>query len=185
MSWSGQFAELERAKQKLLWVIPATLALVLLLLYTYFRELTKPLLILSVLPFALVGGFWTVYLLGYQLSVAVAVGFIALAGLAVEFGVVMLLYIDQALASCAKPLTSSVIREAIIAGALNRIRPKLMTVAVIIAGLLPIMLSQGDGADTMKRIAAPLIGGMVSAPLISLFLLPVLYKGWLEYKNKT
>ncbi len=184
MSWSGQFVEFERAKKKLLWVIPATLALVLLLLYTYFRELTKPLLILSVLPFALVGGFWMVYLLGYQLSVAVAVGFIALAGLAVEFGVVMLLYIDQALANCVKPLTGSVIREAIIAGALNRIRPKLMTVAVIIAGLLPIMLSQGDGADTMKRIAAPLIGGMVSAPLISLFLLPVLYKARLEYRNK-
>ena len=184
MSWSGQFADLARAKQKLMWVIPATLAVVLLLLYTYFRQLSKPLLIFSVLPFALVGGFWMVYALGYQLSVAVAVGFIALAGLAVEFGVVMLLYIDQALAAQSGPLTINSIREAIIVGALNRIRPKMMTVAVIIAGLLPIMLSQGDGADTMKRIAAPLIGGMVSAPLISLFLLPVLYKVWLEYKNK-
>ena len=152
----------------------------LLLLYTYFRQLNKPLLILSVLPFALVGGFWMVYALGYQLSVAVAVGFIALAGLAVEFGVVMLLYIDQALATRPGPLTASGIREAIIAGALNRIRPKMMTVAVIIAGLLPIMFSQGDGADTMKRIAAPLVGGMLSAPLISLFLLPVLYMVWLE-----
>jgi len=180
MSWSGQFAELARAKQKLMWVIPATLALVLLLLYTYFRQLSKPLLILSVLPFALVGGFWMVYALGYQLSVAVAVGFIALAGLAVEFGVVMLLYIDQALATRTGPLTTDSIREAIIAGALNRIRPKMMTVAVIIAGLLPIMFSQGDGADTMKRIAAPLVGGMLSAPLISLFLLPVLYLAWLE-----
>jgi Cu(I)/Ag(I) efflux system membrane protein CusA/SilA len=180
MSWSGQFAELARAKQKLLWVIPATLLLVLLLLYAYFRQLSKPLLILSVLPFALVGGVWMVYALGYQLSVAVAVGFIALAGLAVEFGVVMLLYIDQALASCTAPLTAHSIREAIIAGALNRIRPKMMTVAVIIAGLLPIMFSQGDGADTMKRIAAPLVGGMLSAPLISLFLLPVLYMAWLE-----
>ena len=184
MSWSGQFADLARAKQKLMWVIPATLAVVLLLLYTYFRQLSKPLLIFSVLPFALVGGFWMVYALGYQLSVAVAVGFIALAGLAVEFGVVMLLYIDQALAAQSGPQTINSIREAIIVGALNRIRPKMMTVAVIIAGLLPIMLSQGDGADTMKRIAAPLIGGMVSAPLISLFLLPVLYKVWLEYKNK-
>ena len=180
MSWSGQFAELARAKQKLLWVIPATLALVLLLLYTYFRQFTKPLLILSVLPFALVGGFWMVYILGYQLSVAVAVGFIALAGLAVEFGVVMLLYIDQALSTCATPLTTHSIREAIIAGALNRIRPKMMTVAVIIAGLLPIMFSQGNGADTMKRIAAPLVGGMLSAPLISLFLLPVIYLARLE-----
>ena len=154
--------------------------MVLLLLYTHFRQFGKPLLILSVLPFALVGGFWMVYALGYQLSVAVAVGFIALAGLAVEFGVVMLLYIDQALATRTGPLTASSIREAIIEGALNRIRPKMMTVAVIIAGLLPIMFSQGDGADTMKRIAAPLVGGMLSAPLISLFLLPVLYMVWLE-----
>jgi Cu(I)/Ag(I) efflux system membrane protein CusA/SilA len=184
MSWSGQFAELARAKQKLLWVIPATLALVLLLLYTYFRQLSKPLLIFSVLPFALVGGFWMVYILGYQLSVAVAVGFIALAGLAVEFGVVMLLYIDQALAVQNAPLTINSIREAIITGALNRIRPKMMTVAVIIAGLLPIMFSQGDGADTMKRIAAPLVGGMLSAPLISLFLLPVLYMIWLERSSR-
>ena len=180
MSWSGQFAELKRAKQKLMWVIPATLALVLLLLYSYFRQFSKPLLIFSVLPFALAGGFWMVYALGYQLSVAVAVGFIALAGLAVEFGVVMLLYIDQELATRSRPLTTSSIREAIIAGALNRIRPKMMTVAVIIAGLLPIMFSQGDGADTMKRIAAPLVGGMLSAPLISLFLLPALYMWWLE-----
>jgi Cu(I)/Ag(I) efflux system membrane protein CusA/SilA len=184
MSWSGQFAELARAKQKLMWVIPATLAVVLLLLYSYFRQLGKPLLILSVLPFALVGGFWMVYALGYQLSVAVAVGFIALAGLAVEFGVVMLLYIDQALAARTGPLTTDSIREAIIAGALNRIRPKMMTVAVIIAGLLPIMFSQGDGADTMKRIAAPLVGGMLSAPLISLFLLPVLYLAWLERSRR-
>lgn len=179
MSWSGQFAELARAKQKLLWVIPATLLLVLLLLYSYFRELGKPLLIFSVLPFALTGGFWMVYLLGYQLSVAVAVGFIALAGLAVEFGVVMLLFIDQAISNCPAPLTKQQLQQAIIAGALNRIRPKMMTVAVIIAGLLPIMFSQGDGADTMKRIAAPLVGGMLSAPLISLFLLPVLYQFWI------
>jgi Cu(I)/Ag(I) efflux system membrane protein CusA/SilA len=175
LAWSGQFAELTRAKQKLMWVIPATLGLVLLLLYAYFRQLSKPLLILSVLPFALVGGFWLVYILGYQFSVAVAVGFIALAGVATEFGVVMLLYIDQALAAHAAPLTPSVIRGAVIDGALTRIRPKMMTVAVIIAGLLPIMFSQGDGADMMKRIAAPLVGGMLSAPLISLFLLPVLY----------
>jgi copper/silver efflux system protein len=180
MSWSGQYAELAHAKQKLLWVIPATLLLVLLLLYSFFRRIDKPLLIFSVLPFALVGGFWMVYLLGYQLSVAVAVGFIALAGLAVEFGVVMLLYIDQELAARSENLTPAIIREAVIAGALNRIRPKMMTVAVIIAGLLPIMFSHGDGADTMKRIAAPLVGGMLSAPLISLFLLPLLYQAWLE-----
>ncbi|HUW29645.1 MAG TPA: CusA/CzcA family heavy metal efflux RND transporter [Sulfuriferula sp.] len=174
-AWSGQFSELARAKQKLTWVIPATLGLVLVLLYGYFRQLAKPLLILSVLPFALVGGFWLVYALGYQLSVAVAVGFIALAGVATEFGVVMLLYIDQALAALPAPVTVVTIRDAVIEGALTRIRPKMMTVAVIVAGLLPIMLSQGDGADMMKRIAAPLVGGMLSTPLISLFLLPVLY----------
>ncbi len=173
--WSGQFAELTRAKQKLMWVIPATLVLVLLLLYGYFRQFNKAVLILSVIPFALIGGIWLVYALGYQFSVAVAVGFIALAGVAAEFGVVMLLYIDQALAKQTAPLTSSVIRAAVIEGALTRIRPKMMTVAVIIVGLLPIMFSQGDGADMMKRIAAPLVGGMLSAPLLSLFLLPVLY----------
>ena len=175
LTWSGQFADLTHAKQKLMYVIPATVGLVLLLLYAYFRQLGKPLLILSVLPFALVGGFWLVYALGYQFSVAVAVGFIALAGVATEFGVVMLLYIDQALLIQTAPLTAQLIRAAIIDGALTRIRPKMMTVAVIIAGLLPILFSQGDGADMMKRIAAPLVGGMLSAPLISLYLLPVLY----------
>lgn len=136
------------------------------------------------LPFALVGGLWLVYLLGYQFSVAVAVGFIALAGLAAEFGVVMLLYIDQALVSRqSSPLSPQILREAVIEGALTRIRPKMMTMAVIVAGLLPIMFSQGDGADMMKRIAAPLVGGMLSAPLISLFLLPVLYLTWRETRH--
>ncbi len=180
-AWSGQYAALAHAKQQMAWVIPATLLLVLMLLYLYFRRLSQALLILSVLPFALVGGLWLVYLLGYQFSVAVAVGFIALAGLAAEFGVVMLLYIDQALAAHQAGVVSShQLREAVIEGALTRIRPKMMTVAVIVAGLLPIMFSQGDGADMMKRIAAPLVGGMLSAPLISLFLLPVLYLTWRE-----
>jgi Cu(I)/Ag(I) efflux system membrane protein CusA/SilA len=183
LSWSGQYAELARAKARLAWVIPATLVLVLLLLYAYFRDLAKPLLVLSGLPFALVGGFWLLYLLHYQLSVAVAVGFVALAGVATEFGVVMLLYIDQALAArkfAAGPLDRAALTQAVIDGALTRVRPKMMTVAVIVVGLLPIMFSQGDGADMMKRIAAPLVGGMISAPLISLFLIPVLYSLWLE-----
>ena len=182
-TWSGQYAELVRAKAQLGWVIPATIALVLLLLYAYFREWVKPLLVLSCLPFALVGGAWFLYALDYQLSVAVAVGFIALAGVASEFGVVMLLYIDQAVAArrtSAVRVDATVLRNAVIEGALTRARPKMMTVAVIVAGLLPIMFSQGDGADMMKRIAAPLIGGMFSAPLISLFLIPVLYSIWLE-----
>ena len=184
LAWSGQYAELARAKARLAWVIPATLVLVLLLLYAYFQELVKPLLVLSCLPFALVGGVWLLYALDYQLSVAVAVGFIALAGVAAEFGVVMLLYIDQAVAASAAPLTTAALRQAVIEGAISRVRPKMMTVAVIVAGLLPIMWSQGDGADVMKRIAAPLVGGMISAPLISLFLIPVLYGLWLERGRK-
>ncbi len=180
-SWSGQFADLQRAKERLRWVIPATLLLVWGLLLAYFRDWRKPLLTLACVPFALIGGLWLCYGLGYQFSVAVAVGFIALAGVAAEFGVVMLLYIDQALATRpASMLTAAIIRDAIIEGALTRIRPKMMTVAVIVAGLLPIMWSQGDGADVMKRIAAPLVGGMISAPLISLFLIPALYAAWLN-----
>ena len=180
-SWSGQYADLQRAKDRLSWVIPSTLLLVVGLLLAYFRDWHKPLLTLACVPFALVGGLWLCYLLGYQFSVAVAVGFIALAGVATEFGVVMLLYIDQALAvRQGLPLTQTMIRDAIIEGALTRIRPKMMTVAVIVVGLLPIMWSQGDGADVMKRIAAPLVGGMISAPLISLFLIPALYAAWLN-----
>ena len=183
--WSGQFADLQRAKERLSWLIPATLLLVWLLLYAYFRDWRKPLLILSCLPFALIGGLWLCYGLGYQLSVAVAVGFIALAGVAAEFGVVMLLYIDQAMAQRSTlQHDSQSIRNAVIEGALTRIRPKMMTVAVIVAGLLPIMWSQGDGADVMQRIAAPLIGGMLSAPLISLFLIPALYGRWLYRDQK-
>ena len=178
-SWSGQYADLQRAKERLSWVIPATLLLVWGLLLAYFRDWRKPLLTLACVPFALIGGLWLTYLLGYQLSVAVAVGFIALAGVAAEFGVVMLLYIDQALATRPQSAhTPATIRDAIIEGALTRIRPKMMTVAVIVVGLLPIMWSQGDGADIMKRIAAPLVGGMLSAPLISLFLIPALYRSW-------
>jgi len=183
-SWSGQYADLQRAKERLSWVIPATLLLVWGLLLMYFRDWRKPLLTLACVPFALIGGLWLTYLLGYQLSVAVAVGFIALAGVAAEFGVVMLLYIDQALdARKDMPITPATIRDAIIEGALTRIRPKMMTVAVIVAGLLPIMWSQGDGADVMKRIAAPLVGGMISAPLISLFLIPALYAAWLQRRK--
>ncbi len=178
IAWTGQYLELERAKDRLAWVIPATLALVLLLLAAHFRETARPLLVLLCLPFALVGGFWLVYGLGYQLSVAVAVGLIALAGVATEFGVVMLLYIDQAVQrrrADGEAITAAVLREAIVEGALLRIRPKAMTMAVILAGLLPILLSDAAGSDVMKRIAAPLAGGMITAPLLSLFIIPVLY----------
>ncbi len=182
IAWSGQYANLEHARQKLQWLIPLTALLVLLLLYLHFRHPGKVLLVAICLPFSLVGGFWLVYWLGYNLSVAVSVGFIALAGVAAEFGVVMLLYIDKAIEesglSDEQPADRAVLRQAIIQGALMRIRPKMMTVAVIVAGLLPVMFSDGAGSEAMKRIAAPLVGGMLTAPLLSLFVIPALYWMW-------
>jgi Cu(I)/Ag(I) efflux system membrane protein CusA/SilA len=181
IAWSGQYVNMERAKARLQWVVPATVALVVLLLLLHFRNATKVALVLLSLPFALVGGFWLVYWLGYNLSVAVAVGFIALAGVAAEFGVVMLLYLDNALEerrAQGLPIDANTLRAAIVEGALLRIRPKMMTVSVILAGLLPIMASNATGADVMKRIAAPLVGGMITAPLLSLIIIPVLYSIW-------
>ena len=183
IAWSGQYVNMERAKARLQWVVPATIALVVLLLLLHFRDGTKVALVLLSLPFSLVGGFWLVYLLGYNLSVAVAVGFIALAGVAAEFGVVMLLYLDNALEerrAQGLPFNAGTLRAAIVEGALLRIRPKLMTVSVILAGLAPIMASDATGADVMKRIAAPLVGGMITAPLLSLIIIPVLYSIWQE-----
>ncbi len=177
LSWSGQFEYLERAKERLQYVIPLTLAIILLLLYLSFRNFTQALMILGAVPLALVGGFWLLYLLGYNLSVAVGVGFIALAGVAAEFGVIMLVYLDQALRRH-QPTTLEELRAAIIEGAVMRVRPKAMTAAVIIAGLLPIMLDAGAGSEVMKRIAAPMVGGMITAPLVSLLLIPVLYLLW-------
>ena len=177
LTWSGQFEYLERAKQRLQYVIPLTLAIILLLLYLSFRNFTQSLMVMGTVPLALVGGFWLLYALGYNLSVAVGVGFIALAGVAAEFGIVMLVYLDQAVARH-QPTTFAALRKAVIEGALLRVRPKAMTAAVIIAGLLPIMLDNGTGSEVMKRIAAPMIGGMITAPLVSLFLIPVLYLIW-------
>lgn len=181
LHWVGQYENMQHARERLQWMVPVTLLLVLLLLYLHFGKLTEVLLVAVCLPFALVGGFWLAYLLGYHLSVAVAVGFIALAGVAAEFGVVMLLYLDQAVAEQRQngaPFDLAALHRAIIQGALLRVRPKMMTVAVIVAGLLPVMFSAGAGADVMKRIAAPLVGGMVTAPLLSLFVIPVLYWLW-------
>lgn len=182
IAWSGQYANLQHARQKMLWLIPLTVLLVLLLLYLHFREPGKVVLVAVCLPFSLVGGFWLVYWLGYNLSVAVGVGFIALAGVAAEFGVVMLLYIDKAVEesrqlSC-QSVDRVVLRQAVVQGALMRVRPKMMTVAVIVAGLLPVMFSDGAGSEAMKRIAAPLMGGMLTAPLLSLFVIPALYWSW-------
>jgi len=181
IAWSGQYANLQHAEKRLQWVIPFTLMLVLLLLYLHFRHPVKVLLVAICLPFSMVGGFWLTYWLGYNLSVAVGVGFIALAGVAAEFGVVMLLYLDNAIEELRQAgdlIDRAALRQAIIQGALMRVRPKMMTVTVIVAGLLPVMFSNGTGSDVMKRIAVPLVGGMLTAPLLSLFVIPVLYLSW-------
>ncbi|MBY0563697.1 MAG: CusA/CzcA family heavy metal efflux RND transporter [Hyphomonadaceae bacterium] len=178
VAYSGQFEYLARASQRLLIVGPATIAIILLLLYFTFRRFDEALIVMASLPFALIGGIWFVYLLGYDFSVAVAVGFIALAGLAAEFGVVMLVYLRNALKERIESgvvLTPQIIADAVREGALLRLRPKAMTVAVIMAGLLPILFTGGAGAEVMRRIAAPLVGGMLSAPLLSLLVIPAAY----------
>ncbi len=178
LSWSGQFEYLQRAAARLKLVIPATLLIIFVLLYLNFRRIDEALLIMASLPFALVGGFWFIWLLGYNLSVAAAVGFIALAGVATEIGVVMLVYVNQAVArleASTPEFDAAGLRQAIIAGAALRVRPVAMTVAVIIAGLLPIMWGSGSGSELMRRIAAPMIGGMVTATLLSMFVVPAAY----------
>ena len=179
--WSGQYEYMSRAKEKLAQVVPFTLAIIFILLYLTFGRASEALLVMISLPFALVGGFWLIYLLGYNLSVAVAVGFIALAGVAAEFGVVMLVYLDNALENRRKEGRLNDIadlKSAITEGAVLRVRPKAMTAAVIIAGLLPIMLGAGTGSEVMRRIAAPMVGGMITAPLLSLFVIPAIYLTW-------
>lgn len=181
ITWSGQYEYLERAAARLKLVVPLTLGLIFLLLFLTFRNLWQPLLIMATLPFALVGGYWLLYLLGYNLSVAVAVGFIALAGVAAEFGVIMLIYLDQAVEARqaqGRLCTRADLMQAIVAGAVLRVRPKAMTVAVILAGLMPIMLGTGTGSEVMQRIAAPMVGGMVTAPLLSMFVIPLVYLLW-------
>jgi len=181
ISWSGQYEYMLRAKDKLYHVVPLTLVIIFALLYLTFGSVSEALLVMISLPFALVGGFWFIYLLGYNLSVAVGVGFIALAGVAAEFGVVMLVYLDNAVASHraqGRMATIADLRGAIMEGAVLRVRPKAMTVAVIIAGLLPIMVGSGTGSEVMQRIAAPMVGGMITAPLLSLFVIPGIYYLW-------
>ncbi|MCB1881088.1 MAG: efflux RND transporter permease subunit, partial [Gammaproteobacteria bacterium] len=181
ISWSGQYEYMLRAKERLTQVIPFTLIIIFALLYLTFSRMGEALLVMLSLPFALVGGFWFIYLLGYNLSVAVAVGFIALAGVAAEFGVVMLVYLENALASHREQNRLNNLRDlkqAIMEGAVMRVRPKAMTVAVIVAGLIPIMLGTGTGSEVMQRIAAPMVGGMITAPLLSLFVIPAIYLLW-------
>ncbi len=178
MTWSGQFEYLERAAKKLQLVVPFTLVIIFVLLYLTFRSFASAALIMGTLPFALVGGFWLLFLLGYNLSIASAIGFIALAGVAAEFGVIMLIYLDQAIAKRRATNQFHAVKdlmEAIEEGAVLRVRPKAMTVAVIIAGLLPIMFGGGTGSEVMRRIAAPMVGGMITAPMLSMLILPAAY----------
>ncbi len=178
VAWSGQFEFLERATARLQLVVPATLLIIFVLLYLTFRRLDEALLIMATLPFALVGGVWFLWLLGHNLSVASVVGFIALAGVAAEFGVIMLIYLKQAWQDRidAGRTDEPSLLEAIREGAVLRVRPKAMTVATIVAGLLPLFWGSGTGSEVMQRIAAPMVGGMISAPLLSLLVVPVMYR---------
>ncbi|MHB0916482.1 MAG: efflux RND transporter permease subunit [Thiobacillus sp.] len=179
IAYSGQFEFMQRANARLKAVVPATLAIIFVLLYLTFRRIDEALLIMATLPFALTGGVWFLYAMGYHLSIATGVGFIALAGVSAEFGVIMLLYLKNAWTAqhTAGQAGEAGLLDAIREGAVQRVRPKAMTVAVIVAGLLPIMIGSGTGSEVMSRIAAPMIGGMVSAPLLSLFVVPAAY--WL------
>jgi len=183
LTWSGAYEHWERAKQRLWLVVPLTLTAILVLLYINFRTLTGTLIILLTLPLGLVGGFWLMYLLGYNLSVASAIGFIALGGVAVEIGVVMMLYLERALqrrreAFGAAGLTAAEVREAVVEGALLRLRPVTMTKVAIIAALLPIMFGSGAGSEAMQRIAAPVVGGMLSVAILTLAVIPAAYLVW-------
>jgi len=178
IAWSGQFEYLERATQKLKLVVPFTLVIIFVLLYLAFRNFVSAALIMGTLPFALIGGLWLLFVLGYNLSIASSIGFIALAGVSAEFGIVMLIYLDHAIEkrrAARKFTTERDLIEAIEEGAVLRLRPKAMTVAVIVAGLLPIMLGGGTGSEVMSRITAPMVGGMITAPLLSMLMLPAAY----------
>jgi Cu(I)/Ag(I) efflux system membrane protein CusA/SilA len=182
IAWSGQYEYMERAAERLKVVVPLTLLIIFLLLYFNFRNMSGPLVVMLSIPFGLVGGIWLVFLLGYNLSVAVVVGFIALAGVAAEIGVLVLTFIDQAIAakrlskgSAHTPLTAPELLSAVKQGTSERVRPIAMTSTAIIAGLVPIMWSHGTGSEVMKRIAAPMVGGMISVTLLCLIVLPVIY----------
>jgi Cu(I)/Ag(I) efflux system membrane protein CusA/SilA len=182
IEWSGQFEYLQRAVARLQIVVPVTLLVIFLLLYANFRRLTETLIVMLSVPFALTGGFWLMYWMDFNMSVAVAVGFIALAGVAAETGVVMLIYLDAALAGLkaqrqqeGRGLTAHDLYHAIIEGAVERVRPKMMTVVAIMASLLPILWSTGTGSEVMKRIAVPLVGGMLSSTVLTLIVIPAIY----------
>jgi Cu(I)/Ag(I) efflux system membrane protein CusA/SilA len=172
---------MQRAKETLKYVVPLTLLIILVLLYSNFKSIAKTLIVMLSVPFSLVGGIWLIFLLHYNTSVAVWVGFIALAGVAAETGVVMIVYLDEVYERRlqeGKMTTAKDLYDAIIEGAVMRVRPKMMTVTAIMAGLLPIMWSHGTGADLMKRIAAPMVGGMVTSTILTLIVIPVIYEMW-------
>jgi Cu(I)/Ag(I) efflux system membrane protein CusA/SilA len=185
LTWSGQYEYMQRAEQRLRLVVPITLGVIFLLLFLNFRSVTESLIIMLSLPFALVGGIWLLAMLDYNMSIAVGVGFIALAGVAAETGVIMLLYLDQAWDEIrdrrqgeGRLLTRQDLYAAVTAGAVDRVRPKVMTVTATMAGLLPIMWGSGTGSEVMRRIAAPMVGGLVSSTLLTLLVIPMIYTVW-------
>jgi Cu(I)/Ag(I) efflux system membrane protein CusA/SilA len=190
LSWSGQFEYMQRAAERLRLVVPVTLLIIFLLLYFNFRNVTEPLVVMLSIPFGLIGGFWLVYWLGFNLSVAVAVGFIALAGVAAEIGVLVLTFIDHEVARCRQEkaggtrLDAGEIDQTVHAGTAERVRPIAMTATAIIGGLLPIMWGSGTGSEVMQRIAAPMVGGMVTVTLLSLLVLPVIYGFFLHWRER-
>jgi Cu(I)/Ag(I) efflux system membrane protein CusA/SilA len=185
LTWSGQYEYMQHARKQMLLVAPITLGLIFLLLYLNFRSISDTLIVMLTLPFALTGGFWILWALGYELSVAVAVGFIALAGVAAETGVVMLVFLEEAVQRFQREgrlRDRGDLEEAVHEGAVLRVRPKIMTVTAIMAGLLPIMWGSGTGSETMRRIAAPMVGGMISATVLTLVVVPVLF-AWVRGRS--
>ncbi|MCK5139678.1 MAG: efflux RND transporter permease subunit, partial [Thermodesulfovibrionia bacterium] len=179
--WSGQYEYMERANKRLAVVIPITLLIIFLLLYFNFKNVSEAIIVMLSLPFAIAGGIWFIYLLGYNMSIAVGVGFIALAGVAAEIGVLILVYIDYAYERRlleGRMNSKYDLYEAFIEGTTERVRPIIMTVTAVIGGLLPLFWGHGAGADTMRRIAAPMIGGMVSATILALIVIPAIYAVW-------
>ena len=185
IAWAGQYEYMQRAKEKLTYVVPLTLAIIIILLYLNFKNMIEVAMIMGTLPLAMVGSIWLMYLEGYNFSVAVGVGFIALAGVAVEIGVIMLVYLNQAYQAMLEkhnaqniPIDNSSIFAVVIEGAGKRVRPVMMTAAAIVVGLLPILYGTGTGSEVMSRIAAPMVGGMISAIVLTLLVLPTLFYLW-------
>jgi Cu(I)/Ag(I) efflux system membrane protein CusA/SilA len=183
LSLSGEYEKMQEARARLSLTIPATLLLIITLLYAHFKRLDRMLMILLALPFGIIGGIWGLWIAGYNLSVAVAVGFIALAGIAIETAIVMMIYLDQQMREY-PPENEQDLRNNVMIGAVQRLRPKLMTVLTIIFGLLPIFLSIGPGSDVMRRIALPMLSGMVSTMVLTLILLPVIYILYMQRQTK-